>query len=109
MVDQGFCFNASQWTFPDSPLRGLYSRTAVYSDVTGLDSFQPFLGRLENLGDDFLEEAASAVPPEWYEGDTEQLSGLLSELLRRRSLLTEMLLACRNSAPKSFPQWRSDA
>jgi hypothetical protein len=24
MVDQGFCFNASEWDFPDAPLRGFY-------------------------------------------------------------------------------------
>ena len=23
-IDQGFCFNAGEWTFPDSPLRGVY-------------------------------------------------------------------------------------
>ena len=26
-IDQGFCFNACEWTFPDSPLRGIYART----------------------------------------------------------------------------------
>ena len=25
-IDQGFCFNAGEWTFPDSPLRGVYAR-----------------------------------------------------------------------------------
>ena len=84
MVDQGFCFNANEWSFPDAPLRGLYSRLTVYSGVQGLESFEPFLGRLENLEDDFLEEAASGVPPEWYEGKTEELSALVSELARRR-------------------------
>jgi hypothetical protein len=23
-IDQGYCFNASEWNFPDSPLRGVY-------------------------------------------------------------------------------------
>src|ERR1019366_3886171 len=45
MVDQGFCFNANEWSFPDAPLRGLYSRPAVYAGVVGLESFQPILGR----------------------------------------------------------------
>jgi hypothetical protein len=26
MIDQGFCFNAGNWDFPDAPLRGLYAR-----------------------------------------------------------------------------------
>ena len=24
-IDQGYCFNASEWTFPDYPLRGVYA------------------------------------------------------------------------------------
>ena len=24
-IDQGYCFNAGEWTFPDSPLRGAYA------------------------------------------------------------------------------------
>ena len=34
-VDQGFCFNAGEWSFPDSPLRGVYPRNLVYRQVTG--------------------------------------------------------------------------
>ena len=109
MVDQGFCFNASEWSFPDSPLRGLYSRQAVYGGVAGMDSFEPYLGRLENLETGFLEEAAEAVPPEWYEGDTEELGRLVNELADRRGRVAEMILQCRFSAPQSFPKWRWDA
>jgi len=42
-IDQGFCFNAGEWTFPDSPLRGVYARNSVYSAVTGWKSFEPWL------------------------------------------------------------------
>jgi hypothetical protein len=49
MVDQGFCFNANEWNFPDAPIRGLYSRPAVYQEVTGWESFEPFLSRLQHL------------------------------------------------------------
>src|SRR5258707_4921034 len=30
MIDQGFCFNAGEWNFPDAPLRGLDARNPVY-------------------------------------------------------------------------------
>ena len=43
MIDQGFCFNAGEWNFPDAPLRGLYPRHRVYERVTGMDSFEPWL------------------------------------------------------------------
>ena len=34
-IDQGYCFNAGEWSFPDSPLRGVYARNDVYREVTG--------------------------------------------------------------------------
>jgi hypothetical protein len=48
MIDQGFCFNAGEWNFPDAPLRGLYARNRVYEGATGMESFAPWLERLEN-------------------------------------------------------------
>ena len=104
MVDQGFCFNANEWNFPDAPLRGLYSRPAVYAGVVGLESFEPFLSRLEYLPQDFLEEAASSVPREWYESRTDELRDLLSDLVERRTLVAKMILARRQKAPNTFPQ-----
>jgi hypothetical protein len=46
MIDQGFCFNAGEWNFPDAPLRGLYARNRVYLGVTGRESRALPLGRL---------------------------------------------------------------
>ena len=33
--------------FPDAPLRGLYARHRVYQSVAGMESFEPWLERLE--------------------------------------------------------------
>jgi hypothetical protein len=67
MIDQGFCFNAGEWNFPDAPLRGLYARQRVYESVQGMDSFAPWLERLENrITEAALDEVASRIPPEWY-------------------------------------------
>ena len=30
-VDHGYCFNAGEWKFPDSPLRGVYAWNEVYT------------------------------------------------------------------------------
>jgi hypothetical protein len=66
MIDQGFCFNAGEWDFPDAPLRGLYARTRVYQAVTGMESFEPWLERLEEeIGERILDEIVSEVPAEW--------------------------------------------
>src|SRR5215469_6007741 len=47
MIDQGFCFNAGGWDFPDGALRGLYARNCVYEQITGHRSFGLWLERIE--------------------------------------------------------------
>ena len=42
-IDQGYCFNAGEWSFPDAPLRGVFGRNDVYACVTSWDSFEPWL------------------------------------------------------------------
>jgi hypothetical protein len=73
-----------------------------------LDSFEPYLTRLQNLDPEILEEAASRIPPEWYRADTESLGALLNALLARRSIVAELILACHRSARKPFPNWKDE-
>ena len=108
MIDQGFCFHAAEWDFPDAPARGLYSRVAVYAAVEGLNSFEPYLTRLSNLDEDMLEEAAARVPPEWYEYRTDELGTLLSALWERRQKVESLLMACRRSENHPFPNWKDN-
>ncbi|OFV97534.1 MAG: hypothetical protein A3F68_11660 [Acidobacteria bacterium RIFCSPLOWO2_12_FULL_54_10] len=105
MIDHGFCFNAADWTFPDAPARGLYARMSVYEAVTGLESFEPYLTRLEHLDEDALEDAASAVPPQWYDGQVEELRTLLATLAKRRSAVRSLLMESRNSSKRPFLNW----
>ncbi|HTT17431.1 MAG TPA: HipA family kinase [Candidatus Sulfotelmatobacter sp.] len=48
-IDQGYCFNAGEWTFPDAPLRGVYGNNCVYEGVTGWEEFVPALSRAEEM------------------------------------------------------------
>lgn len=81
MIDFGFCFNAGEWDFPDAPLRGLYSRHRVYDGVAGMESFEPWLARLEKqITERVLGEEAAQIPPEWYAGDWEALERLMERL-----------------------------
>jgi hypothetical protein len=107
MIDQGFCFNAGEWNFPDAPLRALYSRGRVYQSVRGIDAFEPWLTRLEsNMTQALLEDVASQVPPEWYDFQAEALDKLLEDLLRRRKMVRELIISARNSSAQPFPNWR---
>jgi hypothetical protein len=104
-IDQGYCFNAGEWTFPDSPLRGVYARNLVYAGVTGWQSFEPWLSRVETMDAGVLWSIAEAVPPEWYGGDVAEIERLMEAMLRRRSLVRELIVSFRDSDRKPFPMW----
>jgi hypothetical protein len=106
MIDQGFCFNAGEWNFPDAPLRGLYARNRVYRGVTGIDAFDPWLSRLEErITENVLGELAAELPPEWYEDDYDAVMRLLERLHRRRTSIPELLLEAKKSNRQPFPDW----
>ena len=108
-IDQGFCFNAGEWTFPDTPLRGVYARNRVYARVTGWPSFEPWLSRIEEMEGDTLWDIADMVPPEWYGGDMTTIERLLEQLLRRRSRVRELIASFRDSNREPFPMWEKKA
>jgi hypothetical protein len=104
-IDQGFCFNAGEWTFPDSPLRGVYARNRVYAGVAGWKSFEPWLTRIEEMDADTIWNIADLVPPEWYGGDMTTIERLLEQLLRRRTRVRELIASFRDSNREPFPMW----
>ena len=104
-IDQGFCFNANEWSFPDSPLRGVYPRNSVYARITGWESFEPWLSRIEQLEPDALWSVAEAVPPDWYGGAPETIEGLMEQLLARRDRIRELIESFRDSDREPFPLW----
>lgn len=105
-IDQGYCFNAGDWTFPDSPLRGVYSRNYVYTPIAGWQSFEPWLSRIENFDPNLLHQLAEDIPPEWYGGNWDELEKLTEELLSRRSKVRNLITAFRNSSREPFPKWK---
>ena len=107
MIDQGFCFNAGEWNFPDAPLRGLYARHRVYESVRAIESFEPWLTRVETkVTEATLDEIFSEIPPEWYNFDPEPLEKMLVQLLRRRKLVRELIISAWKSSAQPFPNWK---
>jgi hypothetical protein len=107
MIDQGFCFNAGEWNFPDAPLRGLYARNRVYEGVTGMHSFSPWLERMEKrITEKVLAELAEEIPPAWYDDDYDAVLRMLEQLYRRRKRVEELLWSAKNSNRAPFPSWR---
>ena len=106
MIDQGFCFNAGEWTFPDAPLRGLYARNRVYQGITGVESFGPWLERLEKrITERVLDDISRDIPSEWYEDDYDSLLRLLEQIYRRRTRVPELLVDAKRSNRQPFPNW----
>jgi hypothetical protein len=107
MIDQGFCFNAGEWNFPDAPLRGLYARSRVYEGVTGMDSFGPWLERLERrITEKVLAELAEEIPPAWYEDDYDAVLRVLEQLHRRKRRVEELILSAKGSNRQPFAGWK---
>ena len=104
-VDQGFCFNAGDWKFQNAPLHGIYARKSVYAKVTGWESFEPWLTRIEHIEQNIICEITEAVPPEWYGGDEAALERLVKLLLCRRSRVRELITSFRYSDRAPFPNW----
>lgn len=106
MIDNGFCFNAAEWNFPDAPLRGLYARHRVYESVRGMDSFEAWIARVERIEETALEEIYAKIPPEWYDCDSDALERMLEQLLRRRKLVRELIVSAWKSSAQPFPNWK---
>src|SRR5258705_8918843 len=107
MIDQGFCFNAGEWNFPDAPLRGLYARNRVYQGVTGMQSFAPWLERLEKqMTERALDEIIRPISPEGDVDDYDELVRLIEQLHRRKRRVEELILSAKSSNRQPFASWR---
>jgi hypothetical protein len=107
-IDQGYCFNDGEWVFRDSPLRGVHASNQVYTDITGWKSFEPWLSAIEALDSSVIGNIASAVPPEWYDGDWDALEKLVDSLARRRIGVRDLITEFRLSLRQPFPSWKDD-
>jgi hypothetical protein len=104
-IDQGYCFNAGEWTFPDYPLKGVYARNEVYVGVRGWESFEPWLSRIEKMEEDAVWNVAGDIPPVWYEDDWDALEALVRTLIQRREFVRGLIELFRSSVRRPFPLW----
>jgi hypothetical protein len=107
-IDQGGCFNLGEWTFEDAPLKGIFAQKCAYSSVTGWDSFEPWLSRIEQFDPQSLWEIAEAVPREWYAGEVYELDKLIEKLIARRCRVRELISQFKDSSKIPFPNWKPE-
>jgi hypothetical protein len=92
MIDNGFCFNAGDWNFPDSPIRGLFTNREVYGETNSMSEFEPWLNLVEeDFNASALREFATQIPKEWIDIDRPLFEFLLWRLDRRRARVRELV------------------
>ncbi len=104
-IDQHYCFDGSRWSFPDLPLVGAYRHLDVYQDVTGWESFESTLSRMENIEYGELWKCAAAIPHEWIEWAGGGLFTLIETLHGRPSMVRDLIMRFRDSSCNPFPSW----
>jgi hypothetical protein len=105
-IDFGYCFNAAEWSFHDSPLRGVYARQEMYAHIDSWNHFEPWLSRIERCSMRVLEEIAKDIPSEWY-GDRQDVDQLIHSLFERRETVRQLIKDFRKSYRNPFPNWES--
>jgi hypothetical protein len=105
-IDQGYCFNAGDWSFPDCALRGVYARNCVYSEVAGWESFEPALTKAEEADVIDIWRCTESIPPEWYAYERPALEQLVEQVYRRRTVIRDLITGFKDSSRNPFPHWR---
>ena len=105
LIDQHQCLDAGRWRFPDLPHHGLHQHRHVYRDVTGWNSFEPAVSRIEGIDRFGLWQFALELPSEWYSHDTQALSRVVERLYKRRNSIRDLITRLRHSANNPFPNW----
>jgi len=106
MMDHGYVFDGPHWTFPDSPLQGLYFRPDVYRSVKSVDDFQPWLDRVVHFPEEVVDEAQKQIPPEWLAEDAATLEAMLVKLMSRRKRVPDLIRESRRGRVNPFPAWK---
>jgi hypothetical protein len=107
-IDQGYCFNAGEWNFPDSPFRGTYPRSQVYAHVRGWNDFEPTLSMIEKIDAAEIWDIVREIPEEWYQSDTEALVCLIASLYQHRFVVRDLISDFRKSSRNPFPNWTAE-
>jgi hypothetical protein len=107
-IDQGYCFNGGEWTFPDITLRGVYGKNEVYESVRGWASLGTSLGLIEEMEPDIIRSIAQQIPRGWYDSNLIALGVLVEMLVDRRTMIRPLIDAFRMSVRNPFPRWREN-
>jgi len=105
-IDQGHCFNGSEWLFHDIPTRGVFGLNEVYAGVTGWRSFEPWMERIQQMPLYLIRAIVDEIPSEWYGGRRDSVDFLVEALEMRKSKIPILITDFRDSYSRPFIHWR---
>jgi hypothetical protein len=105
IINRSRSFSGSELSFHDHPQNGVYNFKAVYRHLSGWDSFEPFLTSLILTSPEALWQLTRNLPFGWSEDYARDLDALVESLLRRRSLIRQLIARSRDQIPDLFPHW----
>ena len=105
VINRNRSFGGSDLSFHNHPQNGVYNFKAVYRHLRGWDSFEPFLTSLILTSPDTLWQLTRNLPFGWSDDHARDLDALVEGLLRRRSLIRQLIARSRDQIPDLFPCW----
>lgn len=81
----------------------------MYAEITGWESFEPWLSQVEKMDKDAIWTVAGEIPPEWYGGEWDELENLVRKLIARREMVRGLIELFRISVRRPFPKWKEQA
>ena len=107
MIDQGHCFNAEKWDYPDKSFIGIFGQRCVYRSVEGMGSFEHWLSIVEDqITTSWLHRACEEIPADWYDHDAGAFSHLVERLDHRRLCVRKLLEEAKMDCRQPFPNWK---
>lgn len=105
-IDNGACFNAGLWESIESASAWpLFVSSKAYRGFQSIESFEPWVTKIEALDRAFLRRIADLMPSTWYRHRRSALNRLIEVLLRRASTLRETLGRI-SFGPEDEKSWR---
>lgn len=105
-IDHGYCF-AGETDVAHKFSFGSYPRNTVYAGVKGWSSFSPWIETFEEMSADTLCGIVDRVPDEWLGADVNARSELVSQLVKRQTLIRAEIWDFKMSGRRPFPNWTS--
>jgi hypothetical protein len=105
VINHSRCFGGERWGFADDLPLAYYWERIVYSQVGGLEFFQPYLSRIESIQLRQIEECAHGIPDDWLAGGPERFHSLIETLHERRTWIRQGLAEKIEAEKRTFPNW----